>query len=131
MPLATSTYALTVTDALGCTAVDSVSLKVLPRLDVYAPNVFRPDISENRENNFFTLFLSKSVMSVRRFDIYDRWGGLVFRTENQLPGAAALRWDGWKIQGKPAPAGVYVWLAEVVFSDGSIHQMEGDVALLR
>lgn len=131
MPLATSTYVLTVTDALGCTAVDSVSLKVLPRLDVYAPNVFRPDISENGENNFFTLFLSKSAVSVRRFDIHDRWGGLVFRRENQLPGAAALRWDGWEIQGKPAAAGVYVWLAEVVFSDGSIHQMEGDVALMR
>ncbi len=131
MPLVTSTYALTVTDALGCTAVDSVSLKVLPRLDVYAPNVFRPDISENGENNSFALFLSKSAVSVRRFDIYDRWGGLVFRRENQLPGAAALRWDGWEIQGKPAPAGVYVWLAEVVFSDGTVRQVEGDVLLVR
>lgn len=131
MPLATATYTLTVTDALGCTAVDSVRLKVLPRLDVYAPNVFRPDISENRDNNSFTLFLSKSVTSVRRFDIYDRWGGLVFRRENQLPGAAALRWDGWEVPGKPAPAGVYVWLAEVVFSDGTARQVEGDVLLVR
>ena len=131
MPLATTTYALTVTDALGCTAADSVLLKVLPRLDVYAPNVFRPDLSENGENNSFTLFLSKSVTAVRRFGIYDRWGSLVFRRENQVPGAATLRWDGWEVQGKPAPAGVYVWLAEVVFSDGTVRQVEGDVALLR
>ena len=131
MPLASTTYTLTVTDALGCTAVDAVVLVTLPRLEVYAPNIFRPDLSENRENNRFTLYFSKSAVLVRRLDLFDRWGELLFSRHNELPGAENLWWDGSDFRGKPLEAGVYTWVAEIVFSDGRARAYKGNVTLWR
>ena len=131
MPLATTVYALTVTDALGCVASDSLTITVLPRLDVYAPNVFIQDVAENHENNYFTLFASKSATLVRRLMIYDRWGELVFSQENRAPGDQDLRWNGTDFRGKALDTGVFVWVAEIVFSDGQVRMFSGDVTLLR
>ncbi len=131
MPNGSGLVTLQVQDALGCTATDSLLLIVHPRLDVYAPNVFRPDITEDKANNYFTLFPSKSATAISRFAIFDRWGGLLFEQHNQLPGAGALRWDGTNLQGKAAAGGVFTWVAEIVFSDGVARVYEGDVLLLR
>lgn len=131
MPLHTTVYTLFATDDRGCRALDSLLLTVLPRLDVYAPNVFRQDFSDSGENNYFALFTSKSAVLVRRMDIFDRWGGLVFHRELLPPGAGALRWDGTDPRGDPLPEGVYVWVAELEFTDGITQFFSGDVTLLR
>lgn len=131
MPMNTTTYLLRVSDAIGCTAVDSMTLTVLPRLDVYAPNVFVPDLSSNDENNYFTIFTSKSATLVRRLMIYDRWGSLVFSRQNRAPGDRDLRWDGSDSGGKTFDAGVFVWVAEVEFTDGQSRVFSGDVMLWR
>lgn len=128
MPTASGVATLQVEDALGCVAIDSIYINVLPRLDVYAPNVFRPD---GTTNAYFTLFPNKSATEIRRFGVYDRWGGLQFERRNQLPGASTLLWDGRNAQGKPADMGVFVWVAEILFSDGVVRVCKGDVLLLR
>ncbi len=130
MPASSAWYVVHVTDSLGCRGSDSLLLTVLPRLDVYAPNVFRQSYSDNRENNSFTLYASKSAVLVKRLDIFDRWGELVFHRENELPGAAALRWDGTDLQGRLLDDGVFVWLAEIVFTDGQARVYSGDVTVL-
>ena len=131
MPLASGLVTLQVEDSLGCRAADSLHINVQPRLDVYAPNVFRPDQSSDALNNYFTLFPSKSAIEIRRLAIYDRWGGLQFERKEQSPGAHALRWDGRDAQGRVADAGVFVWVAEILFSDGAVRVYKGDVLLLR
>ena len=130
MPMNTATYWLTVTDATGCTAVDSLTLTVLPRLDVYGPNVFVQDVSNNGENNHFTIYTSKSATMVRRLMIFDRWGELVFSRKDLLPGDRDLRWDGTDFRGKALDTGVFVWVAEVEFTDGAARVYSGDVTLL-
>ncbi|HRI61758.1 MAG TPA: gliding motility-associated C-terminal domain-containing protein [Saprospiraceae bacterium] len=131
MPSATTTYILTVVDATGCVAQDSVTITVLPRLDVYGPNVFVQDVANNDENNYFTLFTSKSATLVRRLMIYDRWGELVFSRQDRAPGDLDLRWDGSDFRGKALDEGVFVWVAEIEFTDGQSHIYSGDVTLLR
>lgn len=131
MPTAPTVYRLTAFDERGCPGADSLLIRVLPRLDVYAPNVFLRDFSENGPNHSFTLSLSKSATQVRRLAVFDRWGNLVFLAENQAPGAAALVWDGTARDGRLLEAGVFVWSAEVEFTDGSRHRFEGDVLLLQ
>lgn len=131
MPMSTTTYRILVTDAIGCTAVDSMTLTVLPRLDVYAPNVFIPDVGDNDENNYFTIYTGKSATAVRRLMIYDRWGELVFSRQNRAPGDLDLRWDGSNSGGKAFDAGVFVWVAEVEFTDGYSRVFSGDVMLWR
>jgi len=59
-------------------------------------------------------------------EVYDRWGGRIFRSENILVG-----WDGKK-NGKECPGGVYVY--KIVFSVDIVpgnQERVGTVALVR
>jgi CHU_C Type IX secretion signal domain len=131
MPVQNTVYTLLALDGRGCPGTDSARITILPRLDVYAPNVFRQDISSNGLNNSFTLFPSKSATMIRRLDIFNRWGELVFHRVNELPGSASLGWDGTDFRGQALDEGVFVWLAEIEFSDGRVVEYSGDVTLLR
>ncbi len=129
MPMRDTSVTVLIVDELGCYTSDSVFVDVSPRLDLYAPNVFAPD--SDGENAFFTLFTSKSAVLVRKIAIYDRWGSLVFLRENTLPDSNNLRWDGTIATGKQAPEGVYVWMAEVLFTDNISSKIRGDITLIR
>lgn len=131
MPAQTTLYTFQTLDERGCPGSDSARITVLPRLDVYAPNIFRADIAGSGVNNAFTLFPSKSVTVIRRLEIFDRWGELVFRRQNEPPGSAALQWDGTDFRGKALDPGVFVWWAEIEFTDGKVREYSGDVTLLR
>ena len=131
MPLLSTIFQLTAQDERGCRGTDSILLEVLPRIDVYAPNVFYQDFSENGPNNHFTLFAGKSAVLIQELDIYDRWGTLVFQGKNMLPGDENMAWDGTGPGGQLLEQGVYTWRAVVVFTDRSERLFYGDVTLLR
>jgi hypothetical protein len=130
-PLQSRTYHLRVRDDLGCVAEDSLRVTVSPNLDFYAPNIFSPAMDARDENSFFTLYTSRSSLNIKQFAIFDRWGNLVFLRENTAPGDQHLRWDGTTRTGKNAPAGVYIWMATVEYSEGVARRYTGDVTLLR
>jgi hypothetical protein len=56
---------------------------------------------------------------------------MVFRRDNEMPGAEALRWDGTDFRGKALDEGVFVWQAEIEFIDGGVRLYSGDVTLIR
>jgi hypothetical protein len=59
-----------------------------------------------------------------RADIYDRWGGLIWSSEELTnKGAPAEGWDG-TYKEKPCQEGVYVWKITAIFKDGSIWHNE-------
>jgi hypothetical protein len=130
-PFRTTTYTLQVLDQLGCNATDSIYIEVLPNFDIYAPNVFKPDVSENRDNNYFTIFPSKSVVRIQQLKVYNRWGAEIFSRNDLVPGDRALQWDGTDHGERMADAGVYIWKATLVFFDGQVKTYTGDVTLLR
>ena len=86
------------------------------------PNAFKPgsDIPENR--------VFKPVMNVVSdydFYIYDRWGNIVFHTQNISEG-----WRGKITGSRKAPEGVYVY--KIVFTkDGKKHRKTSTVTLIR
>jgi len=58
--------------------------------------------------------------------IYNRWGGLLFQTDNPEVG-----WDGI-YKGKYCEPGVYVWILETTESEGGKRtQLRGDVTITR
>jgi hypothetical protein len=130
-PFRTTIYTLQVQDALGCTASDSIRITVLPKLDIYAPNVFNPDISNNGDNNYFTIFPSKSAVRIQYLRIFNRWGAEIFNRKDLIPGDRALLWDGSDHGERVAEAGVYLWVAKIEFFDGEIKTYQGDITLLR
>ncbi len=127
MPLRDTLYTLTVTDQQGCTGSDSLWLRVNPIIDLYAPNVFAPG---SEDNGFFSIFTSKSAISVRHFAIFDRWGNLIMEVRNQVPDSKQLRWDG-TVRDKTGEQGVYIWMAEIDYGNGRTQRYGGDVLLLR
>lgn len=130
-PPISTTYTLSVTDALGCTAINTVLIDVLPRIEMYAPNVFLQDFTDAGPNHYFSLYPSKSATLIRHLTIYNRWGAVVFSKSNLVPDDRALQWDGSSQNGKPSESGVYIWLAEIEFTDGLFRTYSGDVTLLR
>lgn len=124
-PEKTTLYAVTVYDAEGCPASDSLLIAVQPR--VFAPNAIRPESSDG--NDRFTLF-SEEALPIKSMRIFDRWGELVFENQNFMSNDPAAGWDGTR-PGKDAPAGVYAFKAEVEYVPGRVILVEGDLTVVR
>jgi gliding motility-associated-like protein len=67
--------------------------------------------------------LGRNAPCVVRFDIYDRWGSLVFQTNNPTDVWRGLSLDG----GQEVPEGVYIFVVETSYGI----QRTGTVTLLR
>jgi gliding motility-associated-like protein len=114
----------------GCT--DTASVDIVTDADVVFPNAFTPNgdganggyyIPGSLNNDIFFPYTSGVVEY--KFQIFDRWGELIFETEDYKQG-----WDGY-YRGKLSQSDVYIWKARVVLNNGKVFNKEGDVTLLR
>jgi gliding motility-associated-like protein len=104
--LTTGDYEVEVTNQCG-SVVDQVYIEFQDCSNVYVPNSFTPN--EDGRNDIFYPKTDQEFTEYG-FWVYDRWGGLVFKTNQPNFG-----WDG-KINGKDAVVGVYVWRISYVSS---------------
>lgn len=93
-------YIVTVTDTNCCKNSDTVYVAFS---NVYLPTAFRPN-SRVEGNNEFKIMGATSALENFRFLIFNRWGELVFETND--PG---IGWDGSLMNGHEAPQGIYAW----------------------
>jgi gliding motility-associated-like protein len=119
---------LTAQDAAGCTTSDFITVIVEKSRKVYAPNVFSPN--GDGRNDRFTLFSGPDVVGLDQFQIFDRWGEVVFEGSAQALNNELLGWDGSYL-GEPMDPGVFVFYAKVVFIDGHMELIKGDFVLMR
>jgi gliding motility-associated-like protein len=99
-----------------CKPVEAV---IDPLLDV--PNAFTPGrFGSNGYINVMGFGIAKMT-----WRIYNRWGQLVFESNNRKVG-----WDG-SFKGKPQPMDVYAYTLDVEFSDGRKLRKTGDITLIR
>lgn len=127
-PTEQTTYRVTVTSPDSCTATDEVVVFVDRRRRVYVPNAFSPNADGT--NDLLIVYPGQAVRRLKKFAVYDRWGGLRFQvTDVDLAQLPSTGWDG-QTNGKPAVGGVYVWQAEVEFIDGGVEIFRGSVALI-
>lgn len=91
---------------------------------VFLPNVFSPDASE-QVNREFRPYLAQGTPSAYELMIFDRWGGQVFRSEDIDRG-----WDGRR-NGRDMPTGVYFYFLRLTQSNGKAVEKEGTVTLIR
>ena len=120
---------ITVVDSNGCVSEDRVLIQVLKDRDIYVANVFNPENNDARNHVLFIGANDVSVEMILSWNIYDRWGELVFSASDFLPGQGTF-WDG-SFNGKKLDPGVYVWVAEVLFVDGEKVTFSGDTAIVR
>ncbi len=120
-------YVLTATNMCG---TDDAAIEVAFEdcRQVFFPNAFSPN--GDGFNDVFYPRHDGDVQAMPYLRIFDRWGELVFEAGPMPTNDAARGWDGtWR--GRRAPAGVYVWVAQVVFRDGYQTTLRGSVVLLR
>lgn len=122
-------YVMTSVDENGCTASDFVVVTVLPTPpnDVYIPNTFTPN-GDNINDLFYVYGFN--VTTVISFEIFDRWGSVVYRGTNMDAADPSLGWDG-TIQGDYANNGVYAYMIEVEFDNGQRMKKAGNITLIR
>jgi len=116
-------YWLSVTTAYACTATDSMEIKNSCYLDI--PNVFTPN-GDGLNDYFFPRALLSHDLSSFHMQIFDRWGEEIFVTTS-IDGRG---WDG-RYGGRDMPQGVYIYLIEAQFANGTSEKFKGNVTLLR
>jgi len=121
-----TTFFLTVTDQqTGCEVVASKRLGVF-EINCADPNIFIPTaFTPDQDGNNDQLFVRGEVMSSIDLSIYNRWGELVFRTQDQNKG-----WDG-TLGGKAVDPGVFVYHLKAICFDGQEYFEKGNVTLIR
>lgn len=129
LPTASDWVQLLATSEVGCTAVDSLRIEVLAEPRLYLPNIFSPN-DDGRNDRFYVSGFAPGVEAMESFQVFDRWGSLVFERKGIVPNDALSGWDG-RIAGQPAPVGTYVYRAQVRTIDGVLHTVAGSVVLIR
>ena len=128
MPLATTTYTVTATDETGCTATDALTVTVIKYRPIYIPNVFSPNA--DGINDFFTAYGNVAASEIALFRVFDRWGSLIFETQNIALGIEQLGWDG-RYRGKELLPDVFAFYMEIIFIDGEKILYKGDIQIVK
>jgi len=134
-PITTTTYRVEVSNpTYGCISTHEFVVIVKdPPPDKYnegkcfAPNIFSPDY--NGYNDYFLPNFNESILIVKKMQIFNRWGGLVFEKTNFLPNDEKSGWDG-RNNGKIAPNGIYLYTIEVEWKNHNNQIYNGDFYLM-
>ncbi|MCS6982011.1 MAG: gliding motility-associated C-terminal domain-containing protein, partial [Flavobacteriales bacterium] len=119
-PVRDTRYTITVQDANGCKASADVMVHVI-KVGPFIPTAFTP--TGDNKNEVFRVIdygVTKTQIS-----IYDRWGNLVYYSEDLYEG-----WDG-RINGDKAAPGVYTYRILTTYVDGKTKEYLGHLTLVR
>lgn len=121
---------LIATNQYGCS--DIATKDIITSADLVVPNAFTPksggssggfyDIT-SLDNDIFFPYTSGIVSF--NFEIFNRWGELIFVTQDIKQG-----WDGY-YKGELAQKGVYIWKIYAKLNNGKVFNKTGDVTLLK
>lgn len=124
-PYVNTIYSCQVTDIIGCTDIDFVLVRVLTCDEqlFFIPNIMTPN--GDGWNDVFKFNFEGGVIAVEDINIYNRWGELMFHTDN-----IDEYWDG-TYNGELCNPGVYVYTFVGVCLDGTETIVSGNVTLVK
>ncbi len=114
----TTTYYVTAVSAAGCIGTDSVTITVIPKIKF--PDGITPN-GDGKNDTWVIDFINEYPNAV--VEIYNRWGELLFRSENYQND-----WDG-TYQGKPLPVGTYYYVIEL--NEEGLEPFTGPITIMR
>ena len=116
-------YWLQVTDSLNCEGIDSVLISEKNCANVvYFPNSFTPNY--DGKNDLFRPWMTGNPERYLLL-IYNRYGELVFRSENPRAG-----WNG-AVKGRLQDTGTFTWFCQYRFAGGQMEDRKGTITLIR
>jgi gliding motility-associated-like protein len=115
-------FRLQITTAEGCTDDDVVKISVFKGSAVYVPSGFSPN---NDGLNDILKPLLIGIKKLEYFNVYNRWGELIFTT--QKPG------EGWRgdVKGLLQETGTFVWTIKAIDIVDKVYQLKGTTTLIR
>ncbi|MEM6799972.1 MAG: PKD domain-containing protein [Bacteroidota bacterium] len=96
-------------DVNGCELTVTTLVEVLKRVNISMPSAFSPN--GDGFNDFYKIGHYK--ISNFFFQVFNRWGQLVFETDNP-----DFEWDGRTLDGRMAQEGVYVYVMRALDFEG-------------
>ncbi len=107
----TNNYAVTVTNRCG--VYDDDALITFKKCDckIFVPTAFSPN-GDGVNDALEVYFGCDFDYKVKRFQIYNRWGNLVLRSEN----TNVIKWDG-QMNNQKLPPDTYVWFLEYEYTE--------------
>ncbi len=127
-PTESTTYTLKV-NYLDCVATDSIRINVIDPNDVncenlFVPKAFTPNGFGPLKNELFGISNPQVVSELLSFEIFDRWGGRVFSTNDPFQ-----KWDG-NFKGKILNPGAFLYKIQYKCGPNELTKT-GTVTLLR
>lgn len=127
IPTETTTYAVTMSDTLFCIAEDSILITVVDPStidcnDILLPSAFTPN--GDGLNDDFGISNPFATGVLKNFEIYDRWGNIVFRGPDVY-----ARWDG-TYRGDEVNPGVFLYKLHLTCQGEEIVR-SGSVTVIR
>lgn len=114
-------YTVHVENANGCNATDSIRIEENCLLDVLLPNAFTPN-----GDGYNDLFKGTgTALTDFQLEVYNRWGILLFHTDD-----ISVGWDG-SYNSRQSPQGLYAWKMIFTISGSEQVQKQGSVFLIR
>ena len=116
------TYFLTVTTPEGCVDTDTVHIKVFKGSAIYVPTGFTPN-SDGKNDILKPMYIG--IRKLDYFRIFNRWGEMVFQTND-----TGMGWSGL-LRGMNQPTGTFVWMLKAEDYAGKIYVMHGTTTIIR
>ncbi|MES2284807.1 MAG: PKD domain-containing protein, partial [Bacteroidota bacterium] len=116
--------------AYGC--LDTAYSEVTTNAEVKFPSAFTPNPDgssggffdlNSMDNNIFFAYTSGVIEY--KLEVYNRWGQIIFATEDPKEG-----WDGY-YKNQLCPQDVYIWKAFIKLNNGKVFNKNGNLTLLR
>jgi gliding motility-associated-like protein len=126
-PAYSNDYFVEVKDEKGCFAKDHLQVHVRKQYRVVVPTGFTPNGDDR--NNLLSVH-GKSGTVIKLFQVFDRWGELMFQDIDLPINDTTRGWDG-TFKSKNMPPGVYVWYLEAEYEDGTKDSYKGETTLIR
>ena len=93
--------------------------------DIFVPTIFSPNGIGPQENNKLWVYGKASCIQRFSFQIFDRWGEMVFESTDIQTG-----WDG-NFRERPMQSGNYVYKLSMQWYDDTIYNASGSLTLVR
>jgi|GEM_PF-1919500 gliding motility-associated-like protein len=120
----TGIYVDTFAVGLGCDSVRTLNLQVG---SVFIPNVFSPN--DDNTNDYFQVFSKDESIKINTYQIYDRWGSLLYQAGDFALNDASKKWWNGEYKNKKVNNGIYTYYIEILCS-GKLIPYKGEITVL-
>ncbi len=119
------TYEVNLIDEAGCEAEEVIQLIVEYDIKLFVPNI----LLYGTDAALLYPQTANPDIYITQFDVFDRWGNLIFQSSGFEPNDPTYAWDA-TIDGRAAESGVYIYHIQYRHSVLGELQIAGDVTLM-